>query len=195
MRIQAYVKRVVSLLFVTLLFATIVPNTANGEIENESSGEVFIVSVDSTNLRFSPSDITLNEGDSVRFFWSGELLPHNAVEKGGLFNSGDASRDVDFLYRFEIGQNGTYEFVCEPHEPLGMIGTINVEPLVVTDEPILDENETAGDIKSEASENFKLTFFGLELMILASIGFLIYQVGRIRSFGIIRISKFEKEQN
>ena len=151
-------KRVVSLLFVTLLFATIVPNTANGEIENESSGEVFIVSVDSTNLRFSPSDITLNEGDSVRFFWSGELLPHNAVEKGGLFNSGDASRDVDFLYRFEIGQNGTYEFVCEPHESLGMIGTINVEPLVVTDEPILDENETAGDIKSEASKTSNSPF-------------------------------------
>ena len=192
MRLVVYVKRRVLFLFITLVCATI-SSTANGEIEDNQSGEVIIVSVDSTNLRFSPSEITLNEGDSVRFFWSGELLPHNAVEKGGLFDSGDPSREVDYVHTFAIGQNGTYEFVCEPHEDFGMVGTINVEPLELPSDPVSDENESSEELNSESSEKFKLTFFGLELMVLGAIGFLIYQVGRIRSFGIIRMSESEEE--
>ena len=192
MPLVVYVKRRVLFLFITLVCATI-SSTANGEIEYNQSGEVIIVSVDSTNLRFSPSEITLNEGDSVRFFWSGELLPHNAVEKGGLFDSGDPSREVDFVHTFAIGQNGTYEFVCEPHEDFGMVGTINVEPSELPSDPVPDENESSEELNSESSEKFKLTFFGLELMVLGAIGFLIYQVGRIRSFGIIRMSKSEEE--
>ena len=192
MRIVEPVKRSISLVLV-IFFSAIICPTANGEVENELSGEVFVVSVDSTNLRFSPSEINLTEGDSVRFFWSGELLPHNAVEKGGLFDSGEASREVDFVHTFEIGQNGTYEFVCEPHENLGMVGTINVEPLVFTSDPVLDENGTFDKPNSESSEKFKLTFFGLELMVLGALGFMIYQVGRIRSFGIIKMTKSEEE--
>ena len=65
---------------------------ASGNLVNQDDGEVVVVSVDSTNLRFSPETITLQEGDSVRFFWSGELLAHNAVESNGLFDSGEASR-------------------------------------------------------------------------------------------------------
>ena len=43
--------------------------TENSIIQSEK-----VVTVDSTNFRFSPSEITLNEGESVRFFWSGEFL-------------------------------------------------------------------------------------------------------------------------
>ena len=51
--------------------------------------QTVVISVDSTNLRFSPSSVTLTEGDTVRFFWSGQALPHNAVESNGVFDSGD----------------------------------------------------------------------------------------------------------
>ena len=192
MGLEVFVKRRALFLFITLVCATI-SSTANGEIEYNQSSEVIIVSVDSTNLRFSPSEITLNEGDSVRFFWSGELLPHNAVVKGGLFDLGDPSRQVDFVHALATGQNGTYEIVCEPHEDFGMVGTINVEPLELPSDPVSDENESSEELNSESSEKFKLTFFGLELMVLGAIGFLIYQVGRIRSFGIIRMSESEEE--
>ena len=33
--------------------------------------EEVVVTVDSTNFRFSPSTVTVTEGDSVGFFWSG----------------------------------------------------------------------------------------------------------------------------
>lgn len=105
------------------------------------------ITVDSTNLRFSPSDVTISEGETVRFFWSGELLPHNAVEANGVFDSGEPSRNVDYIFTFEIGMNGTYEYVCEPHEDMGMVGTITVEPVNTTEvgEPVASEEEATDD--------------------------------------------------
>jgi len=97
--------------------------------ENETT-----ITVDSTNFRFTPASVTISEGETVRFLWNGELLPHNAVETNGFFDSGEPSRNVDYSFIFEVGTNGTYEYVCEPHEDMGMVGTIVVEPVNITDE-------------------------------------------------------------
>ena len=140
-----------------------------------------IIGVDSTNLQFSPSDVTIKEGQAVRFFWSGELLPHNAVASDGIFDSGEPSRNVDYRFVFEPGTNGTYEFVCEPHEQLGMVGTITVLP----NEDAQPEPEEPNTETSESTEEkFRLTFFGLELIMLSFIAFLVYQVGKARERGI-----------
>jgi len=140
-----------------------------------------IIGVDSTNLQFSPSDVTIKEGQAVRFFWSGELLPHNAVASNGIFDSGEPSRNVDYRFVFEPGTNGTYEFVCEPHEQLGMVGTITVLP----NEDAQPEPEEPNTETSESTEEkFRLTFFGLELILLSFIAFLVYQVGKARERGI-----------
>ena len=92
----------------------------------EDGGDEYTITVDGTNLRFYPPDLTINEGDSVRFLWGGEVLPHNSVEANGLFNSGDPAREVDYLYKFDFGQAGTYDYFCEPHESVGMDGVITV---------------------------------------------------------------------
>ena len=178
---------------VSIAFAMMVASAVfSGSIYNEYEGETKIVTVDSTNLRFSPDTITLMEGDSVRFFWSGELLPHNAVENSGLFDTGEPSTEVDYTYTFLFGENGTYEYVCEPHEDLGMIGTIIVEP-----NPDLVQNNSEEPNEEEPtyeSQNggFNFTFFGLELIILFAIGALIYQVGKIRSFGDTELAKISQ---
>ncbi|MFL2956177.1 MAG: hypothetical protein CND29_02345 [Marine Group II euryarchaeote MED-G36] len=112
-----------------------------GTIEEQAlSQEEVVVTVDSTNLRFSPESVTITEGDSIRFFWSGELLAHNAVAYDGLFDSGDASRNVDYSFKFEVGTNGTHEYLCEPHEEFGMTGTVVVEPLTIVEEESPDED-------------------------------------------------------
>ena len=119
-----------------LLFTMLVLMTASvqGDLTPDPSAhqaqdpQTVVVSVDSTNLRFSPSSVTVVEGDTVRFFWSGQALPHNAVETNEVFDSGDPAREVDYSFTFERGTNGTYEFVCEPHASAGMVGTITVEP-------------------------------------------------------------------
>ena len=120
-------------------FSTIISNPVLSEENNKViSSEEVVITVDSTNLRFSPSEISIMEGDTVRFFWQGQLLAHNAVERNGVFDSGEPERDVDYSFKFEIGMNGTYEFVCEPHESANMIGEIIVNPLV---QEVVEEEE------------------------------------------------------
>jgi len=162
---------------------------ASGTTYNEYEGETKVVTVDSTNLRFSPDTITLKEGDTVRFFWSGELLPHNAVEDSGLFDTGEPSTEVDYTYTFSFGENGTYEYVCEPHEDLGMVGTIIVEP----NPELLQNNSVEPDEGSDAeqaqSEGFTVPH--VELVVVIGILLLIYQMVRIRSFGDIKLQKVD----
>lgn len=136
-----YMKRVLLACIFLLLFSfsTIISNPVLSEGNNKViSSEEVIITVDSTNLRFSPSEISIMEGDTVRFFWQGQLLAHNAVERNGVFDSGEPERDVDYSFKFEIGMNGTYEFVCEPHESANMIGEIIVNPLV---QEVVEEEE------------------------------------------------------
>ena len=135
---------------------SIVESSAIQSLENEASndifislendtGEVFVVTVDGTNLRFSPDTITLKEGDTVNFLWENQLLPHNAVEENGLFDSGDPERNVDYSYTFNVGENGTYQYECEPHADLGMVGTIIVQPLPVVEPEPEPENPSEDD--------------------------------------------------
>ena len=133
-----------------------------GSIEEQAnSQEEVVVTVDSTNLRFSPESVTITEGDTVRFFWSGELLAHNAVSYDGLFDSGDAARNVDYSFKFEVGTNGTYEYLCEPHEEFGMIGTIVVEPLnIVEEEESPDEEVDSESLPAAGLLGTATMFFG-----------------------------------
>ena len=136
-----YMTRVLLACIFLLLFSfsTIFSNPVLSEENNKViSSEEVIITVDSTNLRFSPSEISIMEGDTVRFFWQGQLLAHNAVERNGVFDSGEPERDVDYSFKFQIGMNGTYEFVCEPHESANMIGQIIVNPLV---QEVVEEEE------------------------------------------------------
>tara|TARA_B100001250_G_scaffold411172_1_gene439215 strand:- start:319 stop:804 length:486 start_codon:yes stop_codon:yes gene_type:complete len=112
-------------------------------VESEAyTDNTVIITVDSTNLQFSPSEVTINEGQTVRFFWSGEFLDHNAVALNGMFDSGDPEKEVDYAFTFDKGTNNTYDFICEPHELLAMVGTITVNPSV-------DETNSTDSVNSE----------------------------------------------
>ena len=89
-------------------------------LETEEETETHVVTVDSTNLRFTPSTLTINEGDTLRFVWGGQALPHNSVEENGVFDSGDPERAVDDGHVFDYDSAGTYSFFCEPHEAVAM---------------------------------------------------------------------------
>jgi len=161
--------------FLTLLTALGVLLTTTVVIAQDDD---VVITVDSTNLQFSPSDITINEGQAVRFFWSGELLAHNAVSTDGLFDSGEPSRNVDYRFVFETGMNGTYEFVCEPHEQFGMVGKITVQPMDESeDEP--GETELG---KSEPSKGRShIMSYGLGMIVLSISALLFYHYGDLKS--------------
>ena len=111
---------------------------ATAQIASADSSDV-IVTVDSSSLRFNPSEVTVTEGQAVRFMWAGQALPHNAVAEDGLFDSGEPERDVDYRFVFEPGTAGTHSFVCEPHASVGMVGTVIVEAAPV--EEVQEEEE------------------------------------------------------
>ena len=117
-------------------------------LENEQETEVHVVTVDSTNLRFTPSTLTINEGDTLRFVWGGQALPHNSVEENGVFDSGDPERTVDFEHVFDYDSSGTYSFFCEPHEAVGMTGSVTV----VDVEAPVDEEEPDNSIGTSTGE-------------------------------------------
>jgi plastocyanin len=118
--------------FLCLLCIILIAAPASAS-SNESD---VIVTVDSSSLRFSPSEVTVTEGQAVRFMWSGQALPHNAVADDGLFDSGEPDRNVDYRFVFEIGTAGVHTFVCEPHASVGMVGsiTVNAAPVVEVEE-------------------------------------------------------------
>tara|TARA_B110000116_G_scaffold247364_1_gene239690 strand:- start:1188 stop:1700 length:513 start_codon:yes stop_codon:yes gene_type:complete len=159
-------------LLMLILFSLLTPNmyvygvSGNYIALNENS-ETIVITVDSTNFRFTPSEVTIEEGQSVRFFWSDEILAHNAVEENGFFDSGNPETSIDFTFEFPIGSNGTYAYICEPHEQMGMEGTIVVTPVVIEiEEEEEEEKEENKPVNSMPNFLLPSTFI---ILFLASI--------------------------
>ena len=87
--------------------------------------------------RFEPSEITVKPGDTVRFILE-DAVPHNVEFKkmpkgtklgdarmGPFLMTKGQTYDVIIDGRFA---EGTHEYVCTPHEAMGMKGTIKVAP-------------------------------------------------------------------
>ncbi len=162
------------------------------DIEEES--EVVVVTVDSTNLRFSPSTVTISEGDTVRFFWSGQALPHNAVENSELFDSGEPNRAVDYSFTFEGGLNGSFEYVCEPHEAVGMVGTIIVEQSSQAEpENNESDNKTSTMNQDTNSESgvLNIIYILIAIIFLFSIFAVIY---RVNEMSLLEIDNDEQNE-
>ena len=123
----------------------------NLTLEEEQEAEVHDVTVDSTNLRFTPSTLTINEGDTLRFVWGGQALPHNSVEENGVFDSGDPERAVDYGHVFDYDSAGTYSFFCEPHEAVGMTGSVTVLDVEATADNGSDNQIGTSTGESESS--------------------------------------------
>ena len=140
----------------------------NLEFEMEQETETHVVTVDSTNLRFNPSTVTINEGDTLRFVWGGQALPHNSVEENGVFDSGDPERDLDFGHVFDYDSAGTYNFFCEPHESVGMLGTVTV---LDVEAPMDDQQNNSANMSSgqsmEAAMNWE-PVYAVGLIVLFS---------------------------
>lgn len=144
-------------------------------ILNENISKEHTITVDGTNLRFYPDSITINEGDSVKFMWGGEILPHNSVEENEVFDSGEPEREVDYSYTFGFDQAGSYNYFCEPHQAVGMDGVITV--LDVEQEKII---ETSGDVEEKSSIPFVAISIILILFLLLFIRVKVTGIDEIR---------------
>lgn len=97
--------------------------------------EVKMVEISPTQFAFSPAKITVKAGDVVRFTQV-KANVHNvefkAVPTGanlGALMTGPFLMTVDQTHEFTIDARftaGTYEYVCTPHQTMGMKGQIVV---------------------------------------------------------------------
>lgn len=87
---------------------------------SESTGEVHVVEI--VNFGFSPSELTIKAGDTVKFI-NKDAVGHSATANDDSFDTGmleqDKAKEVTF------SEDGKFSYYCLPHP--GMKGTIIVE--------------------------------------------------------------------
>ena len=71
------------------------------------------------------------------------------MEENGIFDSGNPETNVDYSFIFEVGTNGTYTYICEPHELMGMEGIVIVKPIIAeSPSPVQEESDQEESEKS-----------------------------------------------
>jgi len=96
-----------------------------------SQAHATVHTVNVNSLSFSPANITINQGDTVR--WVKNAGVHNIRESGGtpdtVFYSG-APNGAAFTYNFAFNAPlvGTYNYRCDVHFSVGMTGSVTVNP-------------------------------------------------------------------
>lgn len=91
-------------------------------------------SVTVSNNKFTPSTLTINVGDEV--VWTNTEGSHNVNGKTSTFPNNPVSFGNDvgsgWTYKFTFSTAGTYDYQCDPHAGMGMIGKITVNPKSTT---------------------------------------------------------------
>ncbi len=110
----------------------------DGPAFNTPPSDVKVVEMHTT-LRFSPETLTISRGQTVQ--WSNKAImthtvafdpskvkdPADVSLPAGVtpFTSGEVMSGQTWTHKFTVP--GTYHYVCQPHEGLGMKGTIIVQ--------------------------------------------------------------------
>lgn len=82
------------------------------------------VTVNVLGSSFSPRNVTIQAGDTVTWVNDNQGL-HNVSAADGSFRSGNPAGSFTFSHTFPAA--GSFPYVCEVHEALGMTGTVTVE--------------------------------------------------------------------
>ena len=81
------------------------------------------------SIRFEPSEITVDAGQTITFV-NDESVPHDVHKTSGPgpdFASGDpGGMQEGDTFELTLDEPGTYEYVCQVHAP-GMSGSITVK--------------------------------------------------------------------
>ncbi|MFC7073119.1 plastocyanin/azurin family copper-binding protein [Halovenus rubra] len=101
-------------------------NTEKGEEETESI--TIEVGPDGEN-RFSPEVTEIKPGTTVKFVWNSSghnIVPTNQQPSDAEWGGVPETKEEGYVHEFTFEQEGTHEFVSEPHEEDGMYGVIIV---------------------------------------------------------------------
>ncbi|MBL4885748.1 MAG: hypothetical protein JKY95_14605 [Planctomycetaceae bacterium] len=103
-----------------------------------------ISDADNTRYYFEPAALTIKAGDTVKWVNAQEDF-HNAaatsIPKGAEFFEGPMLEEKGQSWSYKFTKSGTYEYECQPHAMLGMVGMI-----------VVDYTSAPEDIETKAEE-------------------------------------------
>lgn len=110
------------------------PNAVNSITECVAHAD-HVIEV-SSNV-FTPKDITIDVNQTVR--WENKGGSHNVNGSQATFPNNPesfgngAASSTSWTYDFKFTKPGKYDYQCDPHASLGMVGTVTVKSPVVVD--------------------------------------------------------------
>jgi plastocyanin len=91
-------------------------------------------SITVSSNKFTPSSLTITVGDEV--IWTNTQGSHNVNGQKSTFPNNPVSFGNEvgsgWTYKFTFSTAGTYDYQCDPHGAMGMLGRIIVNPKTVT---------------------------------------------------------------
>ena len=77
---------------------------------------------------FEPAGLWVDPGTTITFQWTGQGGGHNVVADSGdaEIDSGDPVAEAGYTYETTVEAAGITNYVCEPHQALGMKGAVAV---------------------------------------------------------------------
>jgi plastocyanin len=122
-------------------------------------------------LVFDPETIQVTPGTTVKWVWEGDN--HNVVVESQPDDADwegqppDETYDTGHEYEHTFETLGTYDYFCQPHKSVGMVGTVEVVESISTPEPsgptVPDGAKTLGVATSMAMvATLGLAFFFLK---------------------------------
>jgi halocyanin-like protein len=154
-------------------FGSYLAEANNGDaIEDlRGSSEVTVsVGAGSQGLAFDPAGIWIDPGTTVTWEWTGQGGGHNVVateDAAGSFDSGDPVTEGTFSHTFSESEAGISNYLCEPHESLGMLGAVAVGEDVPTEEV---GGESEGSAGPQVPESAKALGVATTVAMVATLG-------------------------
>ena len=102
--------------------------TNSSEDDQTDGGATMVLVGPEDQFIFEPEELTIDIGTAVEFVWESDT--HNiAVVEGpdDGWEGHETIEDAGFTHEHTFEVEGTYDYVCEPHESQGMVGTVVVQ--------------------------------------------------------------------
>ena len=82
------------------------------------------VVIEVTNMSYSPAEVTIDKGQTIRWHFDDSGLPHDVAGDGPLEGELKSELVTEGTYEYTFDEAGTFTYHCTPHA--SMVGTIIV---------------------------------------------------------------------
>jgi halocyanin-like protein len=116
-----------------LLEGDVEANNYDGTVEDLTGNDTVTieVGVGEQGYAYGPAAARIDVGTTVEFEWTGEGGAHNVKPaEGSDFSDLDSGEQVETTgveYTYDFEESGLATYYCTPHQPLGMLGAIDVQ--------------------------------------------------------------------